>query len=215
MYFLRPLGWVMKAVLQKYELFLQRNGGLGSTLGFGNGPCAVVHVRRADITLGGKPHRYVPVARYIEELKVFPKAHPIIDILLMTDDANAVREAQTDASHRWLTVERSRFNGSEGGWENHFPSRSPSEEVINILLLFKLVRRCRAGFVGSMNSAFSKLLFDHSCWDLGKWSCPPFASIHRHGQVKCDNCSRTELERVPGTAEQRPRHRRRPRRDRP
>lgn len=55
-------------------------------------------------------------------------------VLLLTDDSNALREAQERYPHiRWIAFERIRHKGSEGGWENQIPSNNPSNEVAVLL----------------------------------------------------------------------------------
>eukprot|EP00663_Eupelagonemidae_sp_cell21sb_P001929 gene1929-4762_t len=57
-----------------------------------------------------------------------------IDDVLMTDDQGAIDEAagMGGSGIRWLYIDRPRWRGAEGGWENHFPSGDPKLEVVYI-----------------------------------------------------------------------------------
>mmetsp|Transcript_91746 Transcript_91746/g.259009 ORF Transcript_91746/g.259009 Transcript_91746/m.259009 type:complete len:359 (+) Transcript_91746:177-1253(+) len=127
-------------------------------------PCAVVHVRRSDVLLnfgfGQKSsvplYRYVPLVEYSEEGTSALKRWGVRNIFLITDSASAIAEvAQLPEQHRKGYVirylDRPRFNGSEGGWENHFPSGSPKEEVIWIMTIASLVPRCHV-WIGTESS---------------------------------------------------------------
>eukprot|EP01065_Artemidia_motanka_P011832 TRINITY_DN16452_c0_g1_i1.p1 TRINITY_DN16452_c0_g1~~TRINITY_DN16452_c0_g1_i1.p1 ORF type:complete len:483 (+),score=49.92 TRINITY_DN16452_c0_g1_i1:151-1599(+) len=194
-YFMRPKGWLRRVVLRRYANFVRQQGGqLGvGRYGFGNGHCAAIHVRRSDISLGqrGTKLMYAPVTSFVDKLRTIADPMPR-DILLMTDDAGAVEEAKAIAEFRWVTMDRKRFRGSSGGWENHFPSGDPKEEVITILTLLRLVSRCRAGFIASGTSGFSKLLYQHQCLWKGEWSCTPHANV----TSQCDNCTTADRENV-------------------
>lgn len=123
-------------------------------------PCAVIHVRRADVVLHETSSRkYYPVSAYVQRLPDYRKQN----IFLLTDDANAVDEAHEffpDTS--WYYINRTRFRGSEGGWENQTPSRDPKKEVITILGTFQLVQQCdvfvhgKSGFSDDIYRAMSK-----------------------------------------------------------
>lgn len=63
------------------------------------------------------------------------------EILLMTDDANAVEEAHAlYPQFRWIHVQRHRHRGSEGGWENPVPSGNATYEVVVLQALEQLLR---------------------------------------------------------------------------
>lgn len=103
-------------------------------------PCAVIHVRRADVVLHQDHSRkYYPITAYVEKLPTERRQ----DILLLTDDANAIDEAHEFFPNiHWHYINRTRHRGSEGGWENQTPSKNPKQEVITILGTFQLVRMC-------------------------------------------------------------------------
>jgi len=64
-------------------------------------------------------------------------------VLLLTDDENAVGEALHEfPNHSWVYINRTRYKGAEGGWENHIPSNDPKQEVVVLLSALKLARKC-------------------------------------------------------------------------
>jgi hypothetical protein len=64
-------------------------------------------------------------------------------IFLLTDDDNAVQEARAKfPGHNWVVVDRPRYKGKEGGWENHIPSDDPKQEVIVLMAIFRKVQLC-------------------------------------------------------------------------
>lgn len=65
------------------------------------------------------------------------------NILLLTDDQNAIEEAHAQfPQYNWMYFNRTRFRGTEGGWENHFPTGDPKQEIISILSTFNLIKQC-------------------------------------------------------------------------
>lgn len=65
------------------------------------------------------------------------------NVLLLTDDHNAIGEAlYLFPNHSWVYLNRTRYRGAEGGWENHIPSDNPKQEVIALLTEFRLARKC-------------------------------------------------------------------------
>jgi len=118
-------------------------------------PCTVMHVRRSDVVKDNtrkrkRPRKYYPISKYINatyNMKVSK------NILLLTDDQNAIEEALLEfPEYNWIYLNRKRFRGDEGEWQDHFPSGDPKQEVIIILSIFRLVRHCntlihgRSGF---------------------------------------------------------------------
>jgi hypothetical protein len=115
--------------------------------------CVAFHVRRGDVVLHGKHcRRYHAIAEYVRAYQHeqtnrrsfwnSASSLPNLDeILLMTDDANAVVEAETQYPNlRWRYVPRPRYRGSEGGWENPIPSGNSTQEVIVLQALEQLLR---------------------------------------------------------------------------
>ena len=103
-------------------------------------PCSVMHVRRTDVVLHGDSSRkYYPVSAYVDLLPEDRRQ----DIFLLTDDADAIDEAHEFYPNlNWHYINRTRFRGAEGGWENQTPSKNPKQEVVTILGTFKLAKRC-------------------------------------------------------------------------
>lgn len=114
-------------------------------------PCAVMHVRRTDIVLHGEYSRkYRQVEEYVNALDNSTK-----NILLLTDDQNAIDEAKTlHPDYNWMFVDRPRHRGVAGGWENQIPSDDPKLEVIVLLSIFRLVRQCSSFIHTHSNFAF-------------------------------------------------------------
>ena len=102
--------------------------------------CSLFHVRRSDIKGHGKC-KYHKIEDYIRGLETKQSLHK--NILLLTDDQNAIKEAETNfPGYNWTYFNRTRSRGNEGGWENHMPSKDPKLEVITILATFRTVRMC-------------------------------------------------------------------------
>ena len=133
-YIARPQTWLRRAV---YE-FVQTRIKLST-------PCTVFHVRRADIVLHGNwSRRYRPIEEYVQAAK----NHSVLshqNILLLTDDANAIDEALAQfPDYHWMYIQRKRHRGTEGGFENQIPSQNPQEELIILLSILQLVQQCSA-----------------------------------------------------------------------
>lgn len=174
---------------EREEAFLALHGGEMDGDGFGNGPCVTLHVRRADIALNigfdgkGKGLPYTPLWLYAKaaERLLGPGRGRPRDLLVMSDDANvmgAIEELKELTGWRWIYVRRPRWHGTEGGWENHFPSGDPKQELISIQLEFRLAARCRGGFVGTP-SMFGDMMFHYMCVRQDAWDCPPTLRLPR------------------------------------
>jgi len=107
-------------------------------------PCMAMHVRRADVVLHNKLSRkYHPISEYIEAMIDAEKKNSTRNILLFTDDHNAISEALVlYPQYNWMYFDRPRHKGSEGGFENQVPSQDPKFEVIVLLSIFRAARRC-------------------------------------------------------------------------
>jgi hypothetical protein len=128
-YVTRIQSWLRKEVYQYYISRIQLQT-----------PCTVFHVRRSDIQ-GHGLRKYHKIDEYIQALETKGKLHK--NILLLTDDQNAIDEAESVfPNYNWAYFNRTRFRGNEGGWENHIPSRDPKLEVLVILSTFRAVREC-------------------------------------------------------------------------
>jgi hypothetical protein len=126
-YAVRPQTWLRKA---SYDF--------SKTINL-TSPCTVMHVRRGDIVLHEQwSRRYYPIEDYVNATNRITN-----NIFLLTDDKNAVKEAQTKfPGFNWVFVDRPRYKGPEGGWENHAPSDDPKQEVIVLMSIFKKVGMC-------------------------------------------------------------------------
>lgn len=126
---IRPQTWLRKEVYKFSKPYAQRL----ST------PCTVLHVRRGDVVLlDPRPRRYHAISEYMNEHNNVSRS-----VLLLTDDHNAIGEAIHDfPDHDWVYINRTRYKGAEGGWENHIPSDDPKQEVVVLLSLLRLTRKC-------------------------------------------------------------------------
>jgi hypothetical protein len=78
-------------------------------------------------------------------------------LLLLTDSAVAIEEAKNCSIQypsicegiEFRYIEKSRWVGAEGGWENPFPSGKHSEELLVIQQEFSLVQKCALGVIGN------------------------------------------------------------------
>jgi hypothetical protein len=118
--------------------------------------CVVIHVRRADVVLHKSATRkYHAISEYLEAFWN-QSSHPPSNnptFFLLTDDANAISEALAlHGEDRWMYVDRPRFRGAEGGWENQLPSGKPKFEVAAMLGIFRLVQQCGSTFVFGSSS---------------------------------------------------------------
>ena len=112
-------------------------------------PCTAMHVRRADVVLHRQTSRkYHPIREYVDagmgDAAQENGESSQNNILLLTDDQNAVDEALSEfPQYHWMYIERPRYKGAEGGWEGHIPSDDPKRETIMILSIFRhLVPQC-------------------------------------------------------------------------
>jgi hypothetical protein len=147
-YVLRPQQWLRRRV---YEYLRDQAPSITT-------PCSAIHVRRADVVLHSfNSRKYYEVADYLEKLRDNNQHHDK-NILLLTDDANAVTEAlEFHPDYNWIYLNRTRHRGKEGGWENQLPSNDPVEEMVVLIATFKLVQQCNTIVHGQ--STFSDLLF--------------------------------------------------------
>lgn len=139
-----------------------------ATVGLPPGKCAAVHVRRSDTVLNrgwgnlgnekARPlFKYVTMDKYIEQASPVLQRNGVQELLLLSDDSAALDEIKEDKAPlrpwqgKWHYIKRKRFKGSEGGWENHFPSKDRSDEMVTLLSLRELVKNCVV-WVGSRSS---------------------------------------------------------------
>jgi len=136
-YSMRPQRWLRKRIFDNIH-----NDNAITSMPTSEQQCAVIHIRRTDVVLHGSLSRkYYPVEAYLTKLQ---KSFPTVkNILLFTDDANAIEEA-TDLhpDYHWMYFQKKRHRGSEGGWENQIPSDDPADEFISMLSEFELAKSC-------------------------------------------------------------------------
>ncbi len=107
-------------------------------------PCTVMHVRRGDVVHhGNSSRRYHAIAEYLTLPANKSSYHRHPHILLLTDDANGISEAQQYHYH-WMHIDRPRFRADEGGWEHQLPSSDPIFEMSVLLATFELVKQCQS-----------------------------------------------------------------------
>ena len=107
-------------------------------------PCTVIHVRRSDIKGHGN-RKYHDIKDYVDNMNALGHKRLHENIFLLTDDQNAIEEAQREYMYpdkNWMHFNRTRFRGNEGGWENHFPSGDPKTEVVTLLSIYRAVTHC-------------------------------------------------------------------------
>ena len=84
---------------------------------------------------------------------------PHDNILLLTDDQNAVEEAHFKyPGLNWIFIDCPRHKGAEGGWENQVPSDNPKFEVVVLLTIFWLV--CQCSSLVHSHGNFAHFLYD-------------------------------------------------------
>jgi hypothetical protein len=106
-------------------------------------PCTVIHVRRSDvIDHNAESRKYHAISEYINasaKIQIQP------NILLLTDDQNAVGEAKTVfPEYHWMVLDRPRWKALEGGFERQLPSSDPIFEMKVLLSTFRLIRKCQS-----------------------------------------------------------------------
>lgn len=127
-FIVRPQAWLRKRV---YHFLLEKGPQMKT-------PCTVMHVRRNDVVLHGvQARKFHPIEEY---LNATATVRP--NILLLTDDHNAIGEAKVNfPQYNWMYIDRPRFH-AVGGWEHQTPSDDPIFEVVVLFAIFRLVRYC-------------------------------------------------------------------------
>ena len=188
-----------------------------------NEECAAMHVRRGDsIHHAGQSRAYIRVESYVRAGRPFMDKMGIKTILLFTDSQSAIEEAENCArdypdicegiKFRW--IEKKRWFGGEGGWENHFPSGSPKSELELLLLEQTLAQSCNLAIFGQSNYA-DKLHAEMCCgFPNGKRGsmphrciCPPKVVVPQDGFRKCEDgniliCSNNTISTTEFTSKQ-------------
>lgn len=143
-----PGSWLYEYVTRQQTWLRQKVLRFSSRINITT-PCTVAHVRRGDIVLHkNRVRRYHKIDDYVERMDKDTK-----NIFLLTDDDNAIGEALTKyPTYNWMFINRPRYKGAEGGFEKQIPSKNPRFEVIVLLSIFRLVKKCnklihtRSGF---------------------------------------------------------------------
>jgi len=121
-------------------------------------PCVAMHVRRSDVVKDGFTRKYFAIAEYLEKVPDL-KSRKIKNIMLFTDDANAIDEAlEFHSYYNWMYMNRTRYRGAEGKWGVHMPSNDPVMEVLAIYATFRLAMHC--DILVHSKSAFSDGIYD-------------------------------------------------------
>lgn len=185
-YLLRPKYEVRAEIHRRVEKF-----------DMGPAPCAAMHVRRGDILLHrGQARAYLTVDTYVRAARPYLDALGINTILLLTDSQAAVDEGIACATEfpdicgdlTWRYVDKRRWVGGEGGWENPFPSGNSKDEFFNIQTEFALVQKCDMAILG--DSGFGERIYAHMCCNYPlnrrgmkpqRCVCPPRVRLQQGG----------------------------------
>lgn len=152
--------WLRRAVFDFKRKFRKKHGP--------ESDCSVIHVRRGDIIMHEQHARkYYPISDYIDLIPKEKLNDPNHKILLLTDDANAVKEAHEFYPNlSWKYIDRPRHSGSSGGWENQTPSLNPSLELIVLMATFELAQDCSTFVHG--HSGLSDYIWTHMAANAGE-----------------------------------------------
>lgn len=128
-----------------------------------NETCTVIHVRRGDVVLqkqmvNPRQNRgYHPIADYLDLLPE-ERRRPGSNILLFTDDADAIDEAQLiHPEINWHWFNRSRYRGRPDKFMKHTVADTPKDDVVAILGTFEIATQCDAMVRGI--SGFGDLIY--------------------------------------------------------
>jgi Alpha-(1,6)-fucosyltransferase N- and catalytic domains len=135
----RPYSWIMEYITRQQTWLRKEVYDYYKTSFHINMPCTAIHVRRGDIILHNSTTRkYHAVEEYMNTTIDVDR-----NVLLLTDDQNAIAEAESKfPQYNWMYEKRQRHNATEGGWENHFPSGDPRLEMVILLATFRAVQQC-------------------------------------------------------------------------
>jgi hypothetical protein len=140
-YLVRPYTWLRRDIHRMVQHFTIQT------------PCTAMHVRRGDVILHDNyARKYHAISEYLDidndnnnnsNSNSNKSFHIHDNILLLTDDANAISEAQTlFPDKNWMYIERPRWRADQGGWEHQLPSSKPIFEMTVLQATFQLVKRC-------------------------------------------------------------------------
>jgi hypothetical protein len=205
-YLFRPNYFIRQLVEKKVKEF-NFGGGMDGEV------CATMHVRRGDVLLHqGQARFYIPLHTYVQGALPFIQTLGVTTILLLTDSQAVIDEALACARDfpvlcgglSWRFLDKKRWYGAEGGWENPFPSGSAVEEFANIQLEFALAQRSDLMIMG--NSGYGDMVYNHMCCGFPlhtrgrvpqRCVCPPKVRLEQGGftcktgnKLMCGSASR-------------------------
>ena len=122
-------------------------------------PCVAMHVRRSDLANAFRPRKIFPISEYIEKVPDL-KSKQILNVILVTDDADAIDEAlKFHPEYNWIFLNRTRYRGSSAAWGVHMPTNDPVLEDVAIYATFQLARHCDT--LVHSDSTFSLAIYDN------------------------------------------------------
>lgn len=203
-YMFRPNYMVRERVAHRVKAFQLRGSKHDDKVTDGGGGkkkrvevWAAMHVRRGDVLFHeGAARFYITVETYMRAATPYIRALGVTCILLLTDSQAVIDEALACEKDfpdicrgiSWRFVEKKRWFGAEGGWENPFPSGNALEEFINIQVEYTLAQQCDLMIMG--NSGYGDLVYNHMCCgfplhDRGevphRCICPPKVRVEQGG----------------------------------
>jgi hypothetical protein len=143
---------------------------------------------------------YHPISAYLDLLPN-ERRQPGSNVLLLTDDANAIDEAQEFHSGiNWHWVNRTRKRGREGALMSHTVEATPKDDVIAILGTLEIAKQCNAVVRGA--STFGDLILDQvrDAWEemgqdiISKQLNERFAN--NEDRMKSDQLLQVKLEKM-------------------
>jgi hypothetical protein len=132
-YLIRPQQWMRRKV---YNI-------LRDVLTKIRRPCSTLHVRRTDAILEGnwrKRRHYFALQDYLDYINL----RTTESVVLLTDDQTTIDEARQLHPHvPWIYFNRTRWQGTMGGYNSHLPSGDPVVEMAFLLAELQLGGQCR------------------------------------------------------------------------
>ena len=149
----------------------------------------------------GQSRAYIKIESYIRAARPMLDAMGISTIMLFTDSGSAIDEAMNcTRDHpdgcgglKFRYVEKKRWYGAEGGWENHLPSGIPQLELYYVQLEFALAQKCSMAIKGM--SSYGDKMEAHMCCGFPLHSmgslpqrciCPPTVQVNQLGFGSCE-----------------------------
>jgi len=202
-YFFRPKYVLRRAVherLLQFDARLKKSQSTPSP----RQPCATFHVRRGDILFHPDQNQarfYLPLTAYLHVARTHMNVLNIRNIILFTDSSTVIQEAKQCVLEypelcKGITfqyLQKDRWVGGEGGWENPFPSGNSTEELVDLHQEVTLAQRCDLAVTGE--SEFGEVLYQHMCCGFPtrergtmpqRCLCPPRIKLLQSG-FSCQN----------------------------